>query len=66
MVRIDLGEKVKALDMFGQKVQFKVNGKETHRTYIGATLSFFVIVTTFVYALQRYNVMVERGDTIYT
>ena len=66
MVRIDLGDKVKALDMFGEQVQFKVNGKDTHRTYIGALISFFVIVITFIYALQRYDVMLERGDTVYT
>ena len=65
MVRINIGDKVKAFDIFGEQVKFKIDGKESHRTYIGAFMSFLVIAITFTYGLERFNVLIDRGDTLF-
>ena len=60
-----LGKKVKSLDIFGEGVGFNIgDGQSTHTTYFGSLLTLAIIVITFTYALKRYNVMIEYGDTV--
>ena len=53
------GDYVKQFDSFSSTVQFK----GPNRSYVGTFLTLIVFVLTLTYAIKRYSIMVEYGDT---
>ena len=53
----------KDLDNFGQRIEFKINGKSTHTTMIGGFASVFVNLFLFAYFVQHAITMLTfDGD----
>ena len=52
-----LGSLVKSFDLFGESIGFRVDGKSTYGSYIGAICSLAVIIVTLSYAAKRLEVM---------
>ena len=53
------GDYVKQFDSFSNTVQLK----GPNRSYVGTFLTLIVFVLTLTYAIKRYSIMVEYGDT---
>ena len=53
----------RSFDMFGKSVGFRIEGKETHGSYIGAILTILVIFVTLSYAFRRFDILSSYGDT---
>ena len=49
-----LGQFVKSSDLFGESVQFSINGRASFGSYLGAFLSLAIIIITVSYATNRY------------
>ena len=54
------------LDMFGEGVNFKVDGEDTYKTPLGAILTTVVFLVMTFYANQKLSVLFDRGDTNYS
>ena len=65
MAKFSLMKIYKRFDLFGQNVQFNVDGKQTVTSCMGATLSFVVVFLTIAYAWTRFNVLLKFGDTTF-
>ena len=52
------------LDQFGESFSFKLpNGKETHRTWLGFGVSFFIFALLTVYAVMKGSKVQGYGDS---
>ena len=60
-----IGNKVKSLDFFGQRVGFELGGRQTLNSYLGALLSVLIIAISLFYAVGRFETMLKYGDTVY-
>ena len=65
MARFSLMRIYKKFDLFGKRVSFNVDGKETVTSCMGASLSFLVVFLTIAYAWTRFNVLLKFGDTTF-
>lgn len=60
-----LGNKMKSIDIFGEDVTFNIARSSTHKTYLGSFLTLVFLVITATYAIKRYNILSNFGDTVY-
>lgn len=60
-----LGALIKSVDFFGQSVGFEVAGSGTLNSFLGALLSLSIVVITLFYATDRFETMIDYGDTTY-
>ena len=51
------------LDQFGQTVGFEINGGASLTSCTGAVVSMMIIVIVLFFAVNRFQVMYEFGDT---
>ena len=60
---VRLSSAFRSFDMFGKSVGFRIEGKETHGSYIGAILTILVIFVTLSYSFRRIEILTSYGDT---
>ncbi len=60
-----LGSLIKSVDFFGQSIGFEVAGRGTLNSFLGALLSLSIVVITLFYATDRFETMIDYGDTTY-
>ena len=60
-----IGEKIKSFDLFSQGVGFEIAGSGGLQSFLGAILSFMIVFVTIFYAYGRFDVLYQRGDTMY-
>ena len=60
-----LGSLIKSVDFFGQSIGFEVAGRGTLNSFLGALLSLLIVVITLFYATDRFETMIDFGDTTY-
>ena len=60
-----LSSTFKRIDLFGETVEFQIDGKASYGSLMGAVLSILVLVVTLSYAFKRFNVMTTFGDTFH-
>ena len=53
----------KKFDIFGQRVTFSADGRESVTSCLGATISILVTILTFAYAWTRFDILMQFGDT---
>ena len=61
----ELGEKIKAFDIFGEEIKFNIKGMSSSKSYVGTLLTLIVFTVTVAYTYQRGRIMMERNDTIF-
>ena len=61
-----LGNGYKSIDLYSQTVNFNIKGKQSHKSFIGAFVSTFVVLLVFFYGLDKFKIMLDRSDTNYT
>ena len=54
------------MDFFGKPVNFRIDGATTFKTSCGAGCSLAIIIVVFLYALNKFQAMVERSDLVLT
>lgn len=59
------GNKVKSIDLMGSSVGFTVDGKDSHKTWLGTCFSFLALIVVIAYTSKRYSVMSEKDDTTF-
>ena len=52
-----------SIDMMGEPIGFNIQGKGTHRTFIGSLMAMSVFVITIYYASVKFDDMINLGDT---
>ena len=57
MARFTLMKIYHKFDIFGQGVQFKVAGRETVTSCMGATISLLITFVTIAYAWTRFDLL---------
>ena len=55
----------KSLDMFGESINFLIDGSSTMNSFAGAFYSLFIIVITLFFAVTQIQVMNAFADTSY-
>ena len=60
-----IGDKIKSFDIFGQTVGFEFAGRSSLNSYLGALLSLCITIVTLFYAVGRFKIMLDFGDTTY-
>ena len=61
---MNLGSKIRSFDIFGDSIKFNLDGKDqTNQSILGTLLTLTIFVITMTYAVKRYGVMVDYGDT---
>ena len=63
--RVNISEKLTAIDFFGQGVTFNTDGKSQVNSFLGTLMSILIIVITLVYAESRFTILRRYGDTTY-
>ena len=51
--------------MLGEGVSLEIDGRKTHRSYLGALFSVIITVLALSYAIDRFDVMWQYGDTVH-
>ena len=52
-------------DLFGEQISFLQSGKSQFTTNCGALLSILIITLVITYAQNKFQVLMEHGDTIH-
>jgi len=60
---VRLSSAFRSFDMFGKSIGFRIEGKETHGSYIGAILTILVSFVTLSYSFRRIDILTSYGDT---
>ena len=58
-----LGDKIKSFDFFGQRIGFKIAGRGSLNSYLGALLSILITILTLFYAISRFSTLKNYGDS---
>jgi len=54
---------VKQMDMFGQSVNFSVDGEEKTTSWLGAMVSIVIVSLTLGFASTKFRALRRRTDT---
>ena len=52
-----------SIDLFGETATFQIEGKSKYNSFCGTVLSFGIFVTILAYGINKFNVMMNHGDT---
>lgn len=58
-------EKLKFIDLFGQKVRFEIGGRESLNSYLGTLFSILIGAVMLFYSVMRFQVMLKYDDTVH-
>lgn len=61
-----IGGTLKAIDLYGQKINLHYKGKDVFKTYFGGMISVLVIFILLGYAMYLTLVMFERSQIVYS
>ena len=53
-------------DLFGERIGFNIDGKESYSSLIGLFMSFVTLTVMCIYSVTRMVILVNIGDTRYT
>jgi hypothetical protein len=56
----------RSLDLFGEKVSFKVRGKDQHTTLLGAFITAVIYSLTLAYAYVNLQVLQDKTGSTFT
>ena len=59
----EIGNRLKSMDLFGAPIpQFNIKGKSSVRTHLGGLISFMAVGLTFMFALLKFQHMMENRN----
>ena len=53
---------LESIDLYGQKIQLKYQGKDEYKTSCGGFLSLFLIIYVFLYGVLKFHQLASRED----
>ena len=56
---------IMSFDFFGEPAKLKVKGRDTYPSCMGTLLTFGILATVLAYGVNKYNIMMNYGDTTY-
>ena len=59
----NIGNAYKVLDLFGESINFTINGSSTHKGFCGAFVSMIILIIVASYAFDHFLIMWRYGDT---
>lgn len=62
-MKIRISSLLKSIDLFGDKVQFKVKDKTTFVTLPGALVTLMIYFLIVLYGQQKFRIMWQYEDT---
>ena len=55
----------KSIDIFGEKVNFNIDGADSHKSFFGAFVTIIITLIVLSYGLDKFILMTEYRDTIH-
>ena len=58
-----MGNSLLQVDLFGETASFQIEGKSYYGSIHGAIISIGILATVIAYGLNKYNIMLDFGET---
>ena len=55
----------KSIDIFGERVNFNIDGSDSHKSFFGAFVTMIIALIVLSYGLDKFILMTEYRDTIH-